>query len=71
MSGDSYPMPRRAALTFALLLTRAAETAKVENVFRRFMEETVAVGEGEVLEMLRQFREFSARMAEDQFHRFE
>ena len=70
LGDDRFPMLPQPAMTLALLLVRAAETAKSENVFKRFLSEQVELGEEEAVAMLRQFREFSARMAEDQFYRF-
>lgn len=71
LNDDSYPLSYQAAMTFGMLLLRAVETAKAENVLKRFLEEVVELDSKSALEMTRQFREFSARMAEDQFQRFD
>lgn len=71
LNDDSYPLSYQAAMTFGMLLLRAVETAKAENVLKRFLEEVVELDSKSAVKMTRQFREFSARMAEDQFQRFD
>lgn len=71
LGDDSYPMLPQFAMTLALRLLCAAESVKTENVYKRFMSEQVGMSDEETLIAVRQFREFSARMAEDQFHRLE